>query len=103
MSNEREVERCLLKLQPPPALLLMSGCSTVTRSASADSDDALFPPAAQLPADGKHQPAMADPQWTAGAAGAPWSTGATGRSRHVNVRDGLQLEAVPSPGGRWPP
>lgn len=43
MINKREVETCLLQLQPPSALLLMSGWSAVTRSASADTGDALFP------------------------------------------------------------
>lgn len=43
MIIKREVEWCLLQLQPLPALLLMSGWSSVTRPASADMDDALFP------------------------------------------------------------
>lgn len=58
--------------------------------------------AAQLPADWKHNPAMADARRTTTAPGALRSTPTPRRSRHVHVWDGLQPEAVPPPGGHGP-
>lgn len=103
MINKIEVKWCVLQLQPSPTLLLMSGWYHCNKIGFVWLGRCFVSPAAQLPADRKHQPAMADPQRTAAAAGSTWSTGTARRSRHVHVRDRLQPETVHSPGRRWPP
>lgn len=62
-----------------------------------ESRNVLLFSTAELPADRKHNAAMARPQRATTTPGAIWSTSGSWRSRHVHVWDGLCPEAALPP------
>lgn len=91
--DELDIERLLFssRLGLFSTLLLMSGrgfCKQIVPQLQLIFKDVLFSPA-ELPADWKHNTAMAGPQRTTTPPGALCSTPTPRRSRHVHVWDGL--------------